>query len=102
VRRGTLSEGMINDGSSGTCSIAKCTPSRLSLSMDDSPSNGAEPVKALERALIGLRQQLDDVTAALRLSPGNTRLVIERVNVMKRIMLAQTEIDRRRADIANN
>jgi hypothetical protein len=70
--------------------------------MDDSQPNGAEPVTALEGALIGLRQQLDDVTAALRLSPGSTRLVIERVNVMKRIMLAQTEIDRRRADNADD
>ena len=99
--RSAPSEGIFDDESSGTCFVAKSTSSRLSLSMDDIPPNGVEPVAALESALIGLRQQLDDVTAALRLSPGNTRLVIERVNVMKRIMLAQTEIDRRRADNAN-
>jgi hypothetical protein len=40
---------------------------------------------------------LDKVTTDLGLIPGNTRLVIQRVNVMKLIFQAQTEIDRLRA-----
>lgn len=59
----------------------------------DSPTRVAE----LESTLARLRQQLDDVTADLRVTPGNTSLVIRRVNVMKLIMVAQSEMDRLRA-----
>ena len=58
--------------------------------------NVAQRLKALESALVELRERLDKVTADLGLTPGNTRLVIQRVNVMKLILQAQTEIDRLR------
>jgi hypothetical protein len=58
--------------------------------------NAAQRLKALEFALVELRERLDKVTADLGLAPGNTRLVIQRVNVMKLILQAQTEIDRLR------
>ena len=58
--------------------------------------NVAQRLKALESALVELRERLDKVTADLGLAPGNTRLVIQRVNVMKLILQAQTEIDRLR------
>jgi hypothetical protein len=45
---------------------------------------------------VELRERLDKVTTDLSLTPGNTRLVIQRVNVMKLIFQAQTEIDRLR------
>ena len=68
--------------------------------MCDDQINAAERIKALESALVNLRQRLDDVTADLGLTPGNTRLVIQRVNVMKLILQAQTELDRLRSDVA--
>jgi hypothetical protein len=55
--------------------------------------NGTERIRALEASLLGLRAQLDRTTADLGSNPGNTSLVIERVNVMKRILLAQSELD---------
>ena len=58
--------------------------------------NVAQRLKALESALVELRERLDKVTADLGLAPGNTRLVIQRVNVMKLILQAQPEIDRLR------
>jgi len=66
--------------------------------MNDNQINVAERVKALESALVNLRQRLDDVTTDLGRTPGNTRLVIQRVNVMKLILQAQTEIDQLRSD----
>jgi hypothetical protein len=66
--------------------------------MQESPPNAAERVAALESALVRLRQQLDTVTADIKATPGNTSLVIQRVNVMKLIMVAQSEIDRLRPD----
>jgi hypothetical protein len=57
-----------------------------------------ERVKALESALVNLRERLDEVTTHLGRTPGNTRLVIQRVNVMKLILQAQAEIDRLRSD----
>jgi hypothetical protein len=68
--------------------------------MIDNQLHVAERIKALENALVKLRERLDEVTADLGLTPSNTRLVIERVNVMKRIVQAQTEIDRLRSDAA--
>ena len=51
--------------------------------MNDIPINAVARIKALESALVELRERLDHVTADLGLMPGNTRLVIQRVSVMK-------------------
>jgi hypothetical protein len=67
--------------------------------MTDIPPNMPERLKALESALLRLRQQLDEVTAQLGSNPANTSLVIQRVNVMKRIMVAQSEIDQLRTQV---
>ncbi len=67
--------------------------------MNDNQMNLTERIKALESALVKLRERLDDVTADLGLTPGNTRLVIQRVSVMKLILQAQAEIDRLRLDV---
>jgi predicted component of type VI protein secretion system len=67
--------------------------------MNDNQLNVAERIKALESALVELRERLDNVTTDLGHTPGNTRLVIQRVNVMKLIMQAQTEIDRLRSGV---
>jgi hypothetical protein len=67
--------------------------------MNDNQMNVTERIKALENALVKLRERLGDVTADLGLTPGNTRLVIQRVSVMKLILQAQTEIDRLRLDV---
>ena len=67
--------------------------------MNDNQINVAERTKALESALVNLRERLDNVTTDLGRTPENTRLVIQRVNVMKLIMQAQTEIDRLRAGL---
>jgi predicted component of type VI protein secretion system len=64
--------------------------------MTDTSPTVPERLKALESALLRLRQQLDEVTAQLGSNPANTRLVIQRVNVMKQIMAAQSEIDQLR------
>jgi hypothetical protein len=66
--------------------------------MIDNQPNVSGRIKALESALLRLRGQLDAVTADLGSTPGNTRLVIQRVNVMKLVFLAQTEIDQLRSD----
>jgi hypothetical protein len=66
--------------------------------MDDNKIDAVERIKALESALVSLRERLSDVTTHLGLTPGNTRLVIQRVNVMKLILQAQTEIDRLRSN----
>jgi hypothetical protein len=64
--------------------------------MTDDPSNMPDRLAALEGAVARLREQLDQVSVELASNPANTRLVIRRVNVMKQIMVAQTEIDRLR------
>jgi hypothetical protein len=64
--------------------------------MTEDPLNMPDRLTALESAVARLRQQLDQVTAELGSNPANTRLVIQRVNVMKQIMVAQSEIDRLR------
>lgn len=64
--------------------------------MTDDPSNVPDRLAALEGAVARLREQLEKVSAELGTNPANTRLVIQRVNVMKQIMVAQTEIDRLR------
>jgi hypothetical protein len=65
--------------------------------MNHNQTDSAQRIKALESALVGLRERLDKVTTDLGLTPGDTRLVIQRVNVMKLIFQAQTELDRLRA-----
>ena len=65
--------------------------------MNHNQTDSAQRIKALESALVGLRERLDKVTTDLGLAPGDTRLVIQRVNVMKLIFQAQTELDRLRA-----
>ena len=50
----------------------------------------------LESTLTRLRSQLEQVSDRLRSAPSNTSLVIRRVNVMKLIMVAQSELDRLR------
>lgn len=65
--------------------------------MTEDPSNLPDRLAALESAVARLREQLDRVSAELGSNPRNTRLVIQRVTVMKQIMVAQTEIDRLRA-----
>jgi hypothetical protein len=65
--------------------------------MTDNPSTMPDRLTALESAVASLRDQLDQVSAELASNPANTRLVIRRVNVMKQIMVAQTEIDRLRS-----
>lgn len=64
--------------------------------MSEDTSNVPDRLTGLESAVARLREQLDQVTAELGTNPANTRLVIKRVNVMKQIMVAQTEIDRLR------
>ena len=71
------------------------------LAMPENPLDVTERVTALESTLVRLRQQLDTVTADLKATPGSTSLVIQRVNVMKLIMVAQSEIDRLRPDSKN-
>jgi hypothetical protein len=66
--------------------------------MDNKSVNPLTRIAELESTLRRLRQQLDDVTASLRVTPGNTSLVIRRVNVMKLIMVAQSEMDRLRQE----
>jgi predicted component of type VI protein secretion system len=68
--------------------------------MNDNQIDVAQRIKALESALVSLRERLDDVTTDLGRTPGNTRLVIQRVNVMKLILQAQTEIDQLRSEQA--
>jgi hypothetical protein len=68
--------------------------------MNHNQTDSAQRIKALESALVGLRERLDKVTTDLGLTPGDTRLVIQRVNVMKLIFQAQTELDRLRATSA--
>lgn len=63
---------------------------------DDDQSKPPDRLTALESAVARLRLQLDQVSAELGANPANTRLVIQRVNVMKQIMVAQSEIDRLR------
>jgi hypothetical protein len=54
--------------------------------MNNNKINVAERIKTLESALVELRERHDHVTTDLGRTPGNTRLVIRRVNVMKLIV----------------
>ena len=50
----------------------------------------------LETALRRLRDDLNDLSIKVSAEPRNTSLVIRRVNVMGRIVAAQTSVDRLR------
>jgi hypothetical protein len=50
----------------------------------------------LETALRQLRDDLNDLSIKVSAEPRNTSLVIRRVNVMGRIVAAQTSVDRLR------
>ena len=50
----------------------------------------------LEKALKQLRDDLNDLSARVGAEPANTSLVIRRVNLMGRIMAAQTSVDQLR------
>ena len=50
----------------------------------------------LETALRQLRDDLNDLSIKASAEPRNTSLVIRRVNVMGRIVAAQTSVDRLR------
>jgi hypothetical protein len=69
--------------------------------MDENPVTAMERIRDLEIALLRLREQLDTITSDLGQGPGDTSLVIRRVNVMKLIMVAQSETDAIRAKLRN-
>lgn len=67
--------------------------------MDENPATAMARIRDLESALLRLREQLDTITSDLGQAPANTSLVIRRVNVMKSIMVAQSEMDAIRAKL---
>lgn len=50
----------------------------------------------LEKSLSQLRDDLNDLSKALNVNPKNTSLVIRRVNLMGRIVAAQTSVEQMR------
>ncbi len=67
--------------------------------MAANPNKAMDRIRALEGALVDLRAQLETITTGLAQDATNTSLVIRRVNVMKRIMVAQSEIDTLRSTL---
>jgi hypothetical protein len=67
--------------------------------MAANPNNSIDRIRELEGTLVDLRAQLEAITSGLARDATNTSLVIGRVNVMKRIMVAQSEIDTLRATL---
>ena len=67
--------------------------------MAANPNKSMDRIRELEGALVDLRAQLESITTGLAQDATNTSLVIRRVNVMKRIMLAQSEIDTLRSTL---
>ena len=67
--------------------------------MAANPNKAMDRIRELEGALVDLRAQLESITTGLAQDATNTSLVIRRVNVMKRIMLAQSEIDTLRSTL---
>lgn len=61
--------------------------------MESNARAAMERIGELEGTLTDLRLQLESVTSKLARDSRNTSLVIQRVNIMKRIMLAQSELD---------
>lgn len=70
----------------------------IASAMDANPIKAMERIRELESALIDLRARLETITSGLARDSTNTSLVIRRVNVMKLIMLAQSEIDTLRSN----
>ena len=65
--------------------------------MDANPNKAKDRIRELEGALVDLRARLEAITSGLARDATNTSLVIRRVNTMKQIMVAQSEIDTLRA-----
>ena len=53
----------------------------------------------LEKSLSQLRDDLNDLSKALNVNPKNTSLVIRRVNLMGRIVAAQTIVEQLRGTL---
>lgn len=53
----------------------------------------------LEKGLNQLRDDLNDLSKALNVNPKNTSLVIRRVNLMGRIVVAQTNVEHLRGTL---
>ncbi len=53
----------------------------------------------LEKSLNQLRDDLNDLSKALNVNPKNTSLVIRRVNLMGRIVAAQTNVEQMRGTL---
>ncbi len=53
----------------------------------------------LEQSLNQLRDDLNDLSKALNVNPKNTSLVIRRVNLMGRIVAAQTNVEQMRGTL---
>ena len=53
----------------------------------------------LEQSLNQLRDDLNDLSKALNVNPKNTSLVIRRVNLMGRIVAAQTSVEQMRGTL---
>ena len=71
----------------------------ITSAMDANPIKAMERIRELEGALPNLRAQLETITSDLAQDSTNTSLVIRRVNVMKLIMLAQSEVDTLRSNL---
>ena len=56
----------------------------------------------LEAALTQLRDDLNTLSGKINAEPKNTSLVIRRVNLMGRIMTAQTAVDQLRTSAAQS
>ena len=67
--------------------------------MDANPNKAKDRIRELEGALVDLRARLETITSGLAQDATNTSLVIRRVNPMKQIMVAQSEIDTLRATL---
>lgn len=74
--------------------VAQILDSRYQVSrMDVDQIKALERIRELDGYLINLRAQLEIITSELAQNSTNTSLLIRRVNTMKLIMLAQSEID---------
>lgn len=67
--------------------------------MAANPNKTIDRIRELEGALVDLRVRLETITSGLAQDATNTSLVIRRVNTMKQIMVAQSEIDRLRSTL---
>lgn len=67
--------------------------------MAANPNKTIDRIRELEGALVDLRVRLETITSGLAQDATNTSLVIRRVNTMKQIMVAQSEIDTLRSTL---